>query len=178
MEGIPIRNARRGDIPSLLLLWNAMMQENAATDPRLRLHPRAKEHMTTEFSRWIQDPSHCVVVAEEAGHLVVGFAAASITDGNGFQIPHPVGRISDCFVARPRRRLGIARRLVGRVTDLLYEKGVGTVRVAVAVQNEGARAFWKAIGWDDLEEVLERPIDPPADAGGTDDPGTAEPPAP
>jgi ribosomal protein S18 acetylase RimI-like enzyme len=165
MEGIPIRNARRGDIPSLLLLWNAMMQENAAADERLALHPRAKEHMTAEFARWIQDPKHCVVVAEENGHLIVGFAAASISPGNGFQVPAVVGRISDCFVARPRRRLGIARRLTGRVTDLLYEKGVNAVRVAVAVENEGARAFWKAIGWDDLEEVLERPIADPASGG-------------
>jgi ribosomal protein S18 acetylase RimI-like enzyme len=158
MEGLPIRNARRGDIPSLLLLWNAMMQENAAADPRLALHPRAKEHMTAEFARWIRDPKHCIVVAEEGGHLVVGFAAASIAPGNGFQVPDPVGVISDCFVARPRRRLGIGRRLTGRVTDLLYEKGVNTVRVAVAIQNKGACAFWKAVGWGDLEEVLERPI--------------------
>jgi len=159
MEGVPIRNARRGDIPSLLLLWGAMMKENAAADPRLALHPRAREHMAAEFAKWLSDPRHCVVVAEEGGHLVVGFAAASVSPGNGFQIPETLGRISDCFVARPRRRLGIGRRLTGRLTDLLYEKGVGTVRVAVAVQNEGARAFWDSMGWSDLEEVLERPID-------------------
>ncbi len=158
MEGIPIRNARRGDIPSLVLLWNAMMKENAAADDRLALHPRANEHMAAEFSRWIQDPMHCVVVAEESEHLVVGFAAASIAEGNGFQVPDPIGQISDCFVAKPRRRLGIGRRLTGRLTDLLYEKGVDTVRVAVALENEGARAFWQSIGWDDLEEILEKPI--------------------
>jgi len=158
VEGIPIRNARRGDIPSLLLLWDAMMKENAKLDPRLALHPRAREHMATEFAHWIQDAQHCVVVAEEQGHLVVGFGAAAVVKGNGFQVPTSLGRISDCFVARPRRRLGIGRRLTGRLLDLLYEKEVGTVRVAVAVQNEGARAFWSSMGWDDLEEVLERPI--------------------
>ena len=36
MEGIPIRNARRGDIPSLLLLWDAMMREFVDANPGLR----------------------------------------------------------------------------------------------------------------------------------------------
>ena len=158
MEGIPIRNARRGDIPSLLLLWDAMMKENAVADPRLALHPRALEHMTTTFSTWLQDPSHHVVVAEEAGRVVVGFAASSTSPGNGWQIPARIGRITDCFVVGPRRRQGIARRLTGRLLDLLYEKGVETIRVAVALENEGARAFWQSVGWEDLEEVLERGV--------------------
>ena len=163
MEGLPIRNARRGDIPSLLLLWGAMMKENATADVRPALHPRAREHMAAEFTRWVQDPEWCVVVAEEGGHLPVGFAAASISPGNGFQVPDQVGRITDCFVAGPRRRRGIGRRLAGRLMDLLYEKDVGTVRVAVAVHNEGARAFWASLGWEDLEEVLERPIEAATD---------------
>ena len=155
MEGIPIRNARRGDIPSLLLLWGAMMKENAAADPRLALHARALEHMTATFAKWIQEPDHHVIVAEEAGRVVIGFAVSSVSVGNGCQVPTRLGRITDCFVVKPRRRRGIARRLSGRLMDLLYEKGVDTVRVAVALQNEGARAFWRSVGWEDLEEVFE-----------------------
>jgi len=160
VEGIPIRNARRGDIPSLLLLWEAMMKENAAADARLALHPRALAHMAATFARWIRDPGHHVVVAEEGGRIVVGFATASVSAGNGWQIPEQLGRITDCFVVGPRRRRGIARRLTGRLMDLLYEKGVGTVRVAVAVQNEVAHAFWQSVGWEDIEEVAERCVPP------------------
>lgn len=162
MEGLPIRNARRGDIPSLLLLWDAMMRELGAADARFALHPRAREHMATQFSGFLQDPDRIVIVAEEGGRLVVGFATAVVRAGNGWQVPERLGRISDMYVAAPRRRQGIARRLAGRLLDLLFEKGVDTVRLAAAVHNEGALAFWRSMGWEDLELVLEKPVGPEA----------------
>lgn len=157
MEGLPIRNARRGDIPSLLMLWTAMMGENAKLDTRLALHPHAREHMASEFGRWLADPDRVVVVAEEAGRLVVGYAAGRVAPGTGWHLPLRIGEITDCFVVPPRRRHGIARRMVGRVCDMLYELNVDTVRLQVAARNENALAFWKAVGWEFLEEVLEWP---------------------
>jgi GNAT superfamily N-acetyltransferase len=156
MEGVPIRNARRGDIPSLLLLWESMMKENAALDPRFALHPRARETMTGEFAAWLRDPQRSVVVAEEGGRLVIGYAAAVVGPGNGWQLPQTLARITDCYVVSPRRRQGVARRLVGRLADLVYEMGVDTIRLSVAERNPGAHAFWASLGWEDLEEVLER----------------------
>ena len=163
MEGLPIRLARRGDIPSLLLLWTAMMREFAELDPRFEPHPKAREHMAATFAKRLQEPDRILVVAEEGGRMIVGFAAGIVLPGNGWQVPERLGRISDVYVAPPRRRLGIARRLAGRVLDLLYEKGVGTVRLAAAVQNDAALAFWRAQGWAELETVLERPVETPAE---------------
>ena len=159
MEGLPIRLARRGDIPSLLLLWTAMMKEFATLDARFAAHPKAREHMAATFAAWLQDPKRIVVVAEEAGRLVVGFAAGVVVPGNGWQVPERLGRVSDLYVAAPRRRQGIARRLVGRILDLLYEKDVGTVRLAAAARNDGALGFWRSMGWEELETVLERSVE-------------------
>ncbi len=155
MEGIPIRNARRGDIPSLLLLWTAMMEENARLEPRLALHPHAKEHMAGRFREWIQDPDHVVVVAEQDRRLVVAYAAGRVGPGTGWHSPLRIGEISDCFVVPPRRRQGLARRMVGRMCDMLYELNVDTVRLQAVAANQAALGFWKAIGWDVLEEILE-----------------------
>ncbi len=160
MEGVPIRNARRGDIPSLLLLWTAMMRETAARDPRLALHPRAAEVMAAHLAAWIQDPQRLVVVAEEGGRLVVGFAIGALVPGDGWREPRRMGQITDAYVVAPRRRQGIARRLVGRLLDLLYEKGVDSVRVAVAAQSPEAHAFWASMGWTDLECVLDQAAPP------------------
>ena len=55
-----------------------------------------------------------------------------------------------------------ARRLTGRLLDLLYEMDVSTVRLAVAVGNDAAPAFWKSMGWEDLELVLQREVPPQA----------------
>ena len=156
MEGVPIRPARRGDIPMLLLLWSAMMEENARHDGRLAAHPDAREHMAAQFAQFLQDPDRALVVAEEGGRLLVGYAASRVAPGTGSHRPTQVGEITDCFVIPARRRRGIARRLVGRLTDALYERGLDTVRLQVAVANESSLAFWRSLGWDVLEAVLER----------------------
>lgn len=156
MEGIPIRSARRGDIPALLLLWTAMVEENAKLEPRLSLHPHAREHMANQFSQWIGSAEREVVVAEEGGRLLVGFAAARITPGTGWHKPTRLGEITDLFVAPPRRRHGVGRRLVGRLLDLLYDKDVDTVRCRAVEANPGAMAFWQSMGWLVLEEILEK----------------------
>lgn len=158
MDAVPIRTARRGDLPSLVLLATAMLEENARLDPRLSLHPDAKEHVTRSLATWIENAAHVVLVAEEGGRLVVGFAAGSVTPGNGIQGPTRIGQITDCFVVAARRRKGIARRLADRVMDLLTEKGVETIRLQVAARNAQSIAFWESLGLEPLEDILERPI--------------------
>lgn len=163
MEGVPIRAARRGDIPSLMLLWEQMMKENAAIDPRLELHPRAREQFASQLQTWLQDPNHLVVVAEEGGRLVIGYAAGSIVASQNWEADTRLGEVSDCFVVAPRRRRGIARRLVGRILDQLFEKGVSQMRLQAAARNEGAVAFWRSIGWEVSEEIFEKDVDPPTE---------------
>jgi ribosomal protein S18 acetylase RimI-like enzyme len=160
MEAVPIRPARRGDVPSLLLLWGAMAEENARADPRFGIHPDAKEHMGRALSAWVDDPVRVVLVAEEAGRLLVGYAAGSVTAGNGIQGPLRLGQVTDCFVVPARRRRGIARRLAARVHDLLVERGAETVRLQVVAKNESSVAFWRSLGYEPIEDVLERPAPP------------------
>lgn len=155
-DSTPIRNARRGDIPSLVLLWAAMMEENARTDARLALHPHAREHMAEQFSAWMQDDKRFVLIAEEGGRLPVAYAAASIGPGNGWQVPARLGQVTDCYVVPSRRRRGTARRMAGRLKDLLYERGISTVRLQVAASNVSSLAFWRSMGYEDLEVILER----------------------
>jgi ribosomal protein S18 acetylase RimI-like enzyme len=161
-DAVQVRAARRGDIPSLVLLWSAMMEENARLDPRLAMHPHAKEHMAAQFAAWLQDSTRIVVVAEEHGRLVVGYAAGCHGPGNGSQVPAVLGQVTDCYVVPARRRHGVARRLAARLRDHLFERGVSTVRLQVAAHNEGSRAFWRSLGWEDLEVFLERTTRPPA----------------
>ncbi|MCC7139210.1 MAG: GNAT family N-acetyltransferase [Planctomycetes bacterium] len=158
MDAIPIRAARRGDVPSLLLLWAAMVEENARLDPRLAVHPDAKEHMARTLAGWVDDPHRVVLVAEEHGRLVVGFAAGQVLAGNGLQAPARLGEVTDCYVVPARRRRGAGRRLAARLLDLLAEKGAEAVRLQVVAKNAAAQAFWTSAGWEPLEEVLEKPV--------------------
>jgi ribosomal protein S18 acetylase RimI-like enzyme len=156
-EALPIRAARRGDVPSLLLLWTAMMEENGRLDPRLAMHADAREHMSRSLSAWIEDRDRVVLVAEENGRLVVGYAAGGVTPGNGVQVPERLGQVTDCYVLPARRRRGIARRLASRLYDLLLERGADAVRLQAAAKNADSLSFWESLGYEVLEDVLERP---------------------
>ena len=166
MDSIPIRTARRGDVPSLLLLWSAMLEENARIDPRLAVHPDAKEHMGRALAAWVEDPSRIVMVAEEGRHLVVGYVAGVLGVGNGIQGVARVAQVTDCFVVAARRRRGCARRLVTRLHDLLFERGVESVRLTVSARNADSQAFWASLGYEPLEELLECPAAPPVTSRG------------
>lgn len=157
MEGIPIRLARRGDVPSLHALWQAMMAEHARLDPRLDMHPEAATWMAAQLGTWIADPTRFVLVAEEAGRMVVGYVAARLVtpraSGEGGE-----AEVTECFVAPARRRRGIARRLVSRVLDVLDERRIARVRLQAAVGNPAALAFWGSLGFTPVETVLERDV--------------------
>jgi hypothetical protein len=83
-----------------------------------------------------------------------------VTSGNGIQGPLRLGQVTDCFVVPARRRKGIARRLAARVHDLLVEKGAETVRLQVVARNASSVAFWRSLGYEALEDGLERPALP------------------
>lgn len=165
MDAIPIRAARRGDVPSLLLLWSAMLDENARFDPRLAPHPDARESAAGSFAQRVEDPNEVVLVAED-GRVPVGFAAGKVTPGNGFQVPDKLGQITDCYVIPARRRRGAGRRLASRLVDLLVGKGAESIRLQVVVKNPAAEAFWASLGYEPLEVIFERalvrPPPPPA----------------
>ena len=159
MEGIPIRAARRGDVPSLHALWQAMMAEHARLDPRLEMHPEAASWMAAQLGAWIPDPTRLVLVAEEAGRLVVGYVAARLTSLPGAPGAGGEAEITECFVAPARRRRGLARRLVSRLLDVLDERQAGSVRLQASVANPAALAFWASLGFVAVETVLEREVE-------------------
>jgi ribosomal protein S18 acetylase RimI-like enzyme len=161
MEGVPIRAARRGDVPSLHALWQAMMAEHTRLDARLAMHPEAAAWMAAQLGGWIADPARMVLVAEEAGRLVVGYAAARVLPAAGAPGEEREGEITECFVAPARRRRGIARRLASRMLDLLDERRVTCVRLQASGANPGALAFWASLGFEPVETVLEREVQPP-----------------
>ena len=150
------------------MLWCAMLEENAKSDPRLAVHKDAREHMGRTLASWVEEPSRIVLVAEEGGRLIVGYAAGSLSQGNGIQAPERLGQTTDCFVVPARRRRGIARRLASRLLDLLSERGAECVRLTASAKNEASQAFWRSLGYEPLEEVLERPAAPPSSPAAPD----------
>ena len=64
--------------------------------------------------------------------------------------------ITDLGVREGLRRRGIGRALVGAAADWITERGVARVEVRVAAGNREGQAFWRALGYGDLMDVLHR----------------------
>ena len=64
--------------------------------------------------------------------------------------------ISDLWVDPEARRRGIGRALVDASLAWVRQRGVVRVSVRVAVANAEGQAFWRALGFDDLLDVLQR----------------------
>ena len=54
------------------------------------------------------------------------------------------------------RRQGIGRRLVAEALDWIRGRGVARVEIQVATGNREGQAFWRAIGFADLMNVLHK----------------------
>ena len=88
----------------------------------------------------------------------MGFCTAQIEAAPPVVQEKARAEITDLFVREDSRRRGIGRRLVEAVTEWLRERGVPRVEVRVAVRNAEGQAFWRALGYDDLVDVLQRPL--------------------
>lgn len=80
------------------------------------------------------------------GARVIG-AVLGGTDGRRGYLQH-------LAVARSHRRRGTGRELVRRAVAALAERGIHKCHLMVLVGNEGARAFWRSVGWKEREDVL------------------------
>ena len=64
--------------------------------------------------------------------------------------------ITDLFVRQDGRRRGIALALVRAALAWCEQRGVRRVEVRVASANAPGQAFWRAAGFGDFVDVLQR----------------------
>lgn len=64
------------------------------------------------------------------------------------------GYLQHLAVAPSHRRNGLGRELVRRCLAALAARGILKCHLLVLVDNARARAFWRAIGWAERDDVL------------------------
>ena len=152
-----VRRVGPRDLDRVVGLWSALIGHHEALDPHWRAAPGAEDERRRLLARLLADADAAVLVWEEEGDLL-GFCAAQIEVGPPTVAERARAEITDLFVSEDARRRGIGRRLVEAVTDWLRERGVPRVEVRVAVRNAEGQAFWRALGYADLVNVLQRPL--------------------
>jgi ribosomal protein S18 acetylase RimI-like enzyme len=130
-----VRPATENDRETLRLLW----REFAGTPPPWA--EGAEEETFAELDRALA--AGTAVIAEEGGEPI-GFAA-------GLSRGDRVAELTELYVRTEARRSGVATELVRAV---LAAVGADYVRVAVGVDNQAARTFYRRLGFQPEQLIL------------------------
>lgn len=105
-----------------------------------------------------RDPDARIWLSESgaAGVTFDGFCAARLERAPPIQVETVRAEITDLWVTPERRRRGVGRELVAAALSWAKERGVERCEVRVASANEEGQAFWRALGFGDLVDVLHR----------------------
>lgn len=94
--------------------------------------------------------------AEQTGARLDGFCCARIGQAPPVLAERERAEITDLGVREEARRRGIGRALVDEALAWIRARGVERVEVRVASGNREGQAFWRALGFGDLMDVLQR----------------------
>jgi ribosomal protein S18 acetylase RimI-like enzyme len=139
LEDLNIRDATPADIPALarlhVITWNATYAAFGSKGPSVTVR---EQQWRAKFAA--DDPDwFCLVVQRTDGELV-GFAQANRSDN-----PEYEGELAKIHLLRDYQRLGLGRRLVGRVARRFLARGIRSMWLFGDARNPSRRA-WLSMG--------------------------------
>jgi ribosomal protein S18 acetylase RimI-like enzyme len=150
-----VRPARVSDLPRVAALWQDLLEHHAALAASFALRPGARRRLERTLRAQLDD-AHCVqLVWEEAGELC-GWCNALVQTAPPLLVEQARAEITELWVRGDARGRGIGRALVEAIAARLRALGAERVEVRVAAANPSAQRFWRALGYADLVDVLER----------------------
>ena len=150
-----VRRAVARDLDRVAALWCAITEHHARLDPLFTLRPDAAAEIDALLRTQLADPDAAVFVWEERGD-VPGFCIVRIDRAPPILAETTRAEITDLGVRPAVRRRGIGRALAAAATGWARGCGVRRVEVQVASRNAEGQAFWRALGYGDLMDVLHR----------------------
>ena len=152
-----VREARMTEIDRVAALWTLITEHHAALDPlfRMRSGPVA-EGSLRELLRGLQADPDAVILVYERDGTPEGLCIVRIDRAPPILEETERAEITDLGVRAALRRRGIARRLVEAAQAWVRDRGVGRVEIQVASGNREGQAFWRAMGYGDLMDVLHK----------------------
>lgn len=156
-----VREATALDLECVGELWSATTAHHSAIDPFFtqRTGPAAEREVRDLVARLHRDRDAAIFVAEPAEPTaapIVGICIVRVDRAPPILVETERGEITDLFVCPEARRGGIARELAEAALDWLRAAGIERVEIQVAVGNAEGQAFWRALGFGDLMDVLQK----------------------
>jgi ribosomal protein S18 acetylase RimI-like enzyme len=149
------RPARRADVAAVAALWEALVEQHGALDPALAVRPDAGVALPRAVERMLGDPGAALWVWEEPAGIT-GFCAAQRRRAPPAAAERVRVEITELAVAPAARRRGIGRALATAALAWAESGGARRIEVRVAARNAEGQAFWRALGFADFVDVLDR----------------------
>ncbi len=152
-----VRAARMQEIDRVAALWTLITEHHASLDPlfRMRRGTVAEGELRELLRALYRDPDVEILVYDEAG-TPEGLCIVRIDRAPPILEETERAEITDLGVRPERRRQGIARRLVEEAQAWVRDRGVSRIEIQVATGNREGQAFWRAIGYAELMDVLHK----------------------
>lgn len=139
-----VRVAAADDATSLLPLFEAFYGDH--------FHPKTAEAIRAHLTR---AAAVDIVILAETGGSAVGFASLRLLPQ--IESDAPDAELSDIYVDPTRRRMGVGRALIAFAEDLARKGGAPRLRLTAATE-DGAQAFYRALGFAAFAVAMERSL--------------------
>ena len=150
-----VRPAERRDLDRVAALWTAITHHHASLDPLFTQRPNADDVLRELIAELHAERDAAIFVFDVDGDLP-GMCIVRIDRAPPILEETERAEITDIAVREGFRRQGIARQLVEEALDWVDRSGVERVEVQVAVGYAEGQAFWRALGFGDLLQILHR----------------------
>jgi len=149
------RRASADDLEALVELWILVTTHHASLDPLFTLRPGARPEIARMIRSQLRDPDAAIFAVGEPA-AAEGFCCVRVDQAPPILSETRRAEITDLGVRPGSRRRGLGRALATAAFEWTGARGVERVEVRVAARNAEGQAFWRALGFDDLMDVLQR----------------------
>jgi len=142
-----VRRATIEDIPQNLPLWRELSDTHGDMEPMFRLAENAEEKFAGYLSLIFTNKNFAIFVAE-SDSKIIGYIIAHVSTAPEVYVIRRRLYIQDMMVSPDYRRQGVASRLVKEIMALAKAQQIEKMDLLVAVKNEEANKFWRAMGFE------------------------------
>jgi GNAT superfamily N-acetyltransferase len=152
-----VRIARMREIDRVAALWALITEHHADLDPlfRMRRGPVAEGELRELLRALHRDPDAEILVYDRNG-TPEGLCIVRIDRAPPILEETERAEITDLGVRPAFRRQGVGRLLVEQAQAWVRDRGVARIEIQVATGNPEGQAFWRAIGYANLMDVLHK----------------------
>lgn len=152
-----IRKARKEDVSNILDLWRELSEYHRNFNDYMNITSDWRKKLEKVFNKDIESDSSIIYVAEKDGRCI-GFIRSEIRNTNNIFVSNKSAFITDIYIEKKYRGIGVAEELVDKVSNWCNEKKVYNLRLNVNSENERAIGLYLKKGFKEVNRTLKKNI--------------------